>query len=421
MKPTPEDVRAWADRNLAIARERQRLIDEAPMNTSGPKWTWGKKYPANLPEFEPWPWPDVTGDPATPHGDAPLTRPEPKIVGIGCSEYGALVNTQIDIEAFLNVLGELGCKNTRIGLMNAWAWRETPEVPGSNNGLIPLNRPAYPHEPWDVTDWNPAYFQALREATDIANKAGIVPVYTFLELYSWSTRKPGPMQRFTPFHHNVNGFRWTDDEALYVMCSPGDWLWSFAGKVSEALAGTSAGIEPFNEGPEKALHARIFDAFRSQGFTGPIQCNRNEDKPSQYANMITGVEPHILDTRAYDAIAFHGRSSMKWIDHEEDEPAQRPKSFRSMFEHDYRGPKYDPAKVVFSSDGCRQPSHFAVEDTYNWAELSEVARYVTSHGSPFEHQAVTKMRWFKEGRFDLDDIRNIDGPFIRSLVEMGSR
>jgi hypothetical protein len=30
------------------------------------------------------------------------------------------------------------------------------------------------------------------------------------------------------------------------------------------------------------------------------------------------------------------------------------------------------------------------------------------------------MRWFKEGRFDLDDIRNIDGPFIRSLVEMGS-
>lgn len=353
--------------------------------------------------------------PGAPSGPSP-TRPDAVIAGVGASEYGLLTNTTIDRLGFAQALIELEMRHTRVGLMNAWSWRKHPSYAGTVDGLIPILRPAL-DAPWNLDAWNEEYFDELRALVDLLNGYGVLPVFTIWELYSWnSERKPTPVgQHLLPFQHNVNGLSWSNDEAFGTIGTQGDWLDRFIGKFSEAVAGTACGAETANESPEKAMHARIFDSLRRHGFTGPIQCNRHEDKPSQYANMISGVEAGIMDTRAYDAIAFHGRARMSDLDEHNDEPKQRPETFRKMFKHAYQGPTYDFSKIVFSSDGCRQ-SGAPIERTYDWDALAEVAAYVLSHGSVFEHQLTTKMRWFYNGRIDVADVLNIDGPFLRRIT-----
>jgi hypothetical protein len=366
-----------------------------------------------------WPWPHVPeGEAATPIVKAPaviiISRPEAVIRGVGCSEYGQLANPKVDYKAFNEAIAEEGCTHTRINLLNAWA--TGLGTPGTIDGFVPFNRRASGE--WDLFDWRGDYFERLSNIADDCNRRGIVPVFSLWELYMWSTRKGGvPPQHLQPWQNNVNGVFWSDaesDEVWGKLATPGDWFWQFAVEFEKAVRGKSVAVETANEMPEKALHARIFDAFRSAGFNGPIQCNRHEDKPSMYANMISGVEPGIMDTRDYATIAFHGRANMSYLDDVEDEPSQRPSTWRAMWDHTYAGPKYDFSKIVLSSDGCR--SYNDRVDTYDWNALTPVAVHAIEHGANYEHQATTKMRWFLEGAFRAEDVHDFDSRLLKPAV-----
>lgn len=359
-----------------------------------------------------------------PGGPSPTTRPEPVIRGVGGSEYGIFVNPAIKRQEMADGYNALGLRHTRVNAMNAWAWRQHPAYPGTIDGLVPLIRPNL-DERWDLDAWNERYFEELPIFIDEQNAAGVLPVFTLLELYSWNRhRKPTNVGQDTlPFHYNINGVEWHDSDeaerleahlpgtaALYTIARPDEWLSRFIKKFVQAASsrGGVYGIETANEMPEKPLHARIFDRCREAGFTGPIQTNRHEDEPSQYPNM--------MGDRPYDAIAFHGRARMDDLRQDNEENPDRPRTFIDMFEHNYDGPKYDFSKIVFSSDGCRRSGR-PVETTYDWDDLAEVARYVMSYGCPYEHQMTTKMQWVYEGRIDVESMLRIDGPFLRRLKE----
>jgi hypothetical protein len=336
------------------------------------------------------------------------------IRGVGCSEY-ALLCAPYDYRAFLEAIQEEGCRHTRITCWNAW---ETG-IPGTRAGYVPFKMRS--DGVFDLYDWRADYFDRLTSLSKEANRRGILPVFSVKELYTWSERKGGtPDKRLQPWQNNVNGLYWSDrdsDAVWGIIATPGDWIWSFAEKFTEATEGQgcTVAVETGNEMPEKALHARIYDAFRTAGFRGVIQINRQEDKPSMYANMIEGVEAGGGDKRAYGALSWHTKSHMGYLDEVfNGEPDDRPSTFRQMWDHSYAGPFYDPKRMVMSSDGCR--SYNDRIDTYNWDELVPVALHAIEHGAAYEHQSCTKMRVYLGGTWDPNDVHVYDSKLLRPAV-----
>jgi hypothetical protein len=341
--------------------------------------------------------------------------PVDKVIrGVGCSEYSLLCNT-IDYSSFLAAIQHFKCRHTRITCWNAWS--TGIDYPGVVNGYFPCFKNLDGR--FDMYNWNHEYFNRLRAITEEANARGILPIFSVLELYTWSVRKSGvPTQSLQPFQNNVNGIYWSDRDSDAIwgeLAQPGDWIWAFAEKFSRATDGLTCGLETGNELPEKALHARIFDAFRSAGFVGPIQTNRQEDKPSMYPNMISGVELGGVDKRDYSTISWHGKSSMAYLDEEFPENPDRPSSYRKMWDHDYDGPFYPRDKMVFSSDGCRKYNDRI--ETYDWSELVPVALQVISEGTSYEHQSCTKMRMYLGGEFNAQDVYDYDSKLLIPAID----
>ena len=334
--------------------------------------------------------------------------------GVGCSEYSLQCGV-MNPDSFLEAIEEEKCRHTRITFWNAWS--TGINVSGVIAGHIPFKMRS--DGAFDLYDWRDDYFARLETLLSNANRRGIFPVISLLELYTWSERKQGtPPKELQPFQNNINGLFWSDKHSDAVwgeIATPGDWVWAFAAKVSPLLNKYKCGIETGNELPEKALHARIYDAFRAAGFKGPIQTNRQEDKPSMLPNMISGIEPGGSDKRDYATLSWHGRASMAYLDEVFDgEPSSRPSTFRSMWDHTYDGPEYPRDRMVFSSDGCRSYNQI---DTYNWDELVPVAVDAINRGiAAYEHQSVTKMRLGLEGKFRPEDVHDYDSKLLRPAV-----
>lgn len=289
----------------------------------------------------------------------------------GMSIAGLLVSSAANIPETVRIFQDCGVQSTRINLLSA-LWPQTDTLPFSRRT----------DGQWDLTAWNPVYFDRLVEIRDRMNVAGIAVQWTNYELYSWSDRKPGPQQVGTPWRHNVNGVYWPPDDSTFQLL-PDSWSAEWFAKVQPYLGLDVNVFEIGNEFAEKALHERVEALFPEDD---QIQVNRNEDTPGQYANMKIG--------RNYDFIAFHGRKLKQVADLDLVYPREPDyKTFNEFFENC----PHDPKRIIFSSDGARQSGAAGLnpETAYDWAALREFFREVKfKRGCNIEHQSCAKLGAF---------------------------
>jgi hypothetical protein len=337
-------------------------------------------------------------------GVAQVTRPSATggIPGgsIGASDYQALGDPRVDPRAFGAALASLGVTFTRVWLIDAWA-TATGE-PGTYAGVLPASRRSDGR--WDLFDWNEAYFDRLREFASAMNRHGITPVFTLLELYSWSESKQGllwvPDQRRGLFQANVNGVRWGHPDAPTFAALPDAWLRAFACRVVDALGAATYVIELGNEMPDAPMHDRLASHLRQAcGYKGQIAVNRDRNDPDLFAEMAIG--------HRYDRLSIHGAHDLGYLDAAYAD-ASRFRTMRALYDSGI-----EMARVIVSSDGARATTD--VERAYDYAALREVATDILRRGGSYEHQLAIKLRRFRDGRYALDDLR-YDADFLRGLA-----
>ena len=346
--------------------------------------------------------PVPTPVPAPTPTPTPTPGPPPARGAIGASLYTAIPDPRLDPVEFAHRLRDAGCTHTRAWLVSAWS--VGPNGPGQVDGYMPWIRDDDGR--FDLESVSQIYLDRLRACVEAWNESGIVPTLTGWELYTWSDRKQGmlwvPDANLGPFRRNRQGLVYGDDTAFDVIGrtdGPHAFLGEFYRDVVDALRGLAYEVEIGNEMPEKPMHERLRDAWRRTGYAGQIQVSRNTDAPGQIANMAIG--------RDYDLIAFHGKKTLSYLGERfENEPIY--KTFRQLYESNTFNPKW----ITLSSDGCRKSTN--VEDAYAYDALGEVFQDALSRGFSIEHQGAWKLRSFRDGRIDLDDI-NYDLPMLRSL------
>jgi hypothetical protein len=319
---------------------------------------------------------------------------------IGASDYQSLGDPRVDPKAFGAALAGLGVTFTRVWLVDAWA-TGTGE-PGSYDGVLPATRRADGR--WDLFTWNEPYFERLRAFAAAMNGHGITPVFTLLELYSWSASKQGllwvPDQRRGLFQANVNGVRWGHPDAPTLAALPDAWLRAFACRVVDALGTAVFVIELGNEMPDAAMHDRLATHLRSAcGYDGEILVNRDSNGPDVFDEMAIG--------RRYDRLSIHGASDLGYLDARH-AGAGPNRTIRALYDSGI-----DMARIIVSSDGARATTD--VERAYDYAALREVAADVLRRGGSYEHQLAIKLRRFRDGRYTLDDLR-YDADFLRAIA-----
>jgi hypothetical protein len=250
---------------------------------------------------------------------------------------------------------------------------------------------------FDLWNVNAAYLGRLRLYVETMNAVGVLPQLCGWELYSWSNRKQGmlwvPDANLGPFRKNRQGVYYADDTAFTRIAQPSGedaFLGHFYQKIVQTLDGTVYTVELGNEMPEKALHGRLKDAWRTAGYLGSLSVNRQDDTPGQYSNMKIG------QPGGYQRIAFHGKKDLSYLDElYADEPAY--KTFRDFYAS---GP--DASRIILSSDGCRKSTN--VEDAYDYDALAAVFHDGRARGFGLEHQSCMKLRGFSENRLNLNDL-----------------
>lgn len=333
------------------------------------------------------------------------TSPDPvpgkrEFIGIGASFVSAMTDERVNLDDYFSRLNKLGIRHTRINLLDAWA-NPTGET-GTHNGFLPWVRDN--NGKFNLSKFNDAFFNRLEDCHGLTFKYNIYPVYTLLNLYIWSSRKEGllwvPDMNRSPLRFNNNDVFWKHDDTFEILP---DWvLKDFSQKILMTLGLKDYGIEIGNEMPEKEMHVRIADFLRANGFSGPLQVNRQEDTPGQYDNMINRLPGK------FDKIAFHGKSNINYLDEfDADEPIH--KTFRHFFDNG----NYDKTRIVFSTDGCRANNNLM---PYNVKELLVPMKDAIARGFMVEHQLSMKMRPFLEGRVLTSDI-DLDIPFLEKLAQ----
>jgi len=319
---------------------------------------------------------------------------------VGASDYQSLGDPRVDPPAFASALAGLGVTFTRVWLIDAWA-TGTGE-PGSYDGVLPATRHADGR--WDLFAWNAAYFERLREYARAMNARGITPIFTLLELYSWSeTKQPllwVPDQDQGLFRANVNGVRWGPPDEPTLAALPDRWLQAFSCRVITTLDGTRFAIELGNEMRDEAMHDRLVSHLRTTcGYAGEVLVNRDRSHPGLFAAMSIGGR--------YDRLSIHAAPSIAYLD-ERHPGGDRFATFRALFDSGI-----DMARIVVSSDGSRASTDVA--RAYDYDSLRGVALDILRRGGSYEHQLAIKLRRFTEGRYDLGDLR-YDAAFLRELA-----
>ncbi len=311
----------------------------------------------------------------------------------GLSYYTSLTDPRLDLPGFAARLRDAGADYTRVWLIDAWAVGQ--HGTGQYFGYVPWEEASDAR--FDLWKVSPAYLDHLRVYVETLNAVGVLPQLSGLELYSWSTRKAGmlwvPDANLGPFRKNRQGVYYADDSAFERIAQPSGedaFLGHFYRRVVETLAGTVYAIELANEMPEKPLHGRLKDLWRTAGYLGSLTVNRQDDTPGQFSNMKVG------QPGGYDRIAYHGKRDLGYLDEVYPEEPVYP-SFRAFYAS---GP--DPARIILSSDGCRKSTDVA--DAYDYDALAAVFRDALARGSSIEHQSRCKLRGFSENRIDVNDL-----------------
>jgi hypothetical protein len=318
---------------------------------------------------------------------------------LGASDYQSLGDSRVDPRTFGRALSGLGVTFTRVWLIDAWA-TGTGE-PGSYDGVLPATRRADGR--WDLFAWNEQYFERLRGFAAAMNGHGITPVFTLLELYSWSETKQGllwvPDQNRGLFRANVNGIRWGQPDSPTFTTLPDRWLREFSCRVVDTLSGTRFVIELGNEMPDAPMHDRVLAHLRTTcGYSGEVWVNREHDGPDVFPALDLG--------RRYDRWSIHGAAALSYLDEPRGEGPLR--TFRALYDSGI-----DMGRIIVSSDGARASTD--VERAYDYAALRGVAVDILQRGGSYEHQLAIKLRRFRDGRYDPADLK-YDEAFLRGLA-----
>ncbi|MBI1324427.1 hypothetical protein GC170_14755 [bacterium] len=166
----------------------------------------------------------VCGMPAAARADEPLKlHPEnghyflwngkPTILVTSGEHYGALLNLDFEFDRYFRTLQKDGLNHTRVfsgtyrELQEAFGIQANTLAPAQNRYIAPWKRsaePGYHHggNKFDLTQFDPAYFERLHALMKSAKKHGIVVEFTlFCPLYSDSEWLASPMRA----GNNVNG------------------------------------------------------------------------------------------------------------------------------------------------------------------------------------------------------------------------
>ena len=325
---------------------------------------------------------------------------------VGTSLYGGFGDPGWDLKQFLRILADNGQTLTRW-----WLMVMTPGDPW--RGLLPFHRPA-PGARWDLFQWRQEFFDTLGTMVRYANRHGIVVQLSLHELYTWYRHKqglPGISDVSTgPFRHNVNGFSWTDDDALVLevggaQAIPNKWCVEFYTRCVEAVQGTAVLWEIGNEFPERALHYRVRDTLERLGVQrNRITVSRNHDAPSQFLNMNIGTD--------FSRIVFHNWRNMAalntvWQEGESGRPDTHVKMLDFL-----SAPQRE--RIIVSSDGARVSGATTVDGTYDYPRLLQAFEYAKQRGCSIEHQSQAKMQLFLHGNYDL----KVETSFLQQLASL---
>jgi hypothetical protein len=360
---------------------------------------------------QPLPNPEVPPAPpvvVTPPAPQPVHRPPVVWPMVGLSHYLALGDPDFDWPRFLDFSKQHGVGYHRTWLIDAWA---TKDIGGLYDGFLPCRRRSDGR--FDLFDWRAAFFARLRTVTDQSNERGIVPLWTLLELYSWSTRKQHatvPDANWNLFRFNVNGISWgTPDDKTFGAPPfegeglPDHWFRSFCERVLEALGPSSYALLVGNETPEKDMHWRIETMLRDLGYQGEIVINRNEDGPGQPFNMgMVGTGGHAYDRHEFHVGTADESYTSGYLDHEhpEEAPHGRPTTLRELFS------RVDPARLIISSDG---------DGGRIVSAQTALAREVLQLGGSFERQCnLKRRRFFVDGSLQMSDL-DAEIPFLTAI------
>ena len=154
-----------------------------------------------------------------------IWRGEPTILITSGEHYGALLNLDFDYVKYFDELQSKGLNHTRTfsgayrELPSSFGITDNPLAPKPNRYVCPWirsDRPGYYDggNKFDLTKWDPAYFERLRDFMLHAQKRGVVVEFTlFCPMYRDELWKACPMNAA----NNVNGIGKCQREEVYTL------------------------------------------------------------------------------------------------------------------------------------------------------------------------------------------------------------
>ncbi|MCP5558394.1 MAG: hypothetical protein H7A55_11635 [Verrucomicrobiaceae bacterium] len=166
-------------------------------------------------------------------------RGKPAVLISSAEHYGAVLNADFDYRKYLATLAADGMNHTRT--FSGAAYLE-PEgafhiegntlAPAQGRYVCPWGRSTTPGASdggnlWDLTQWNEAYFERLRDFIATASKCGVVVEFNFFcPFYIDKDSGESKMWPLSPFHphNNVNASGPDDRTAVYTLERSGPLL-----------------------------------------------------------------------------------------------------------------------------------------------------------------------------------------------------
>lgn len=162
------------------------------------------------------------------HPDNPryfLFRGKPAILVTSGEHYGALINKAFDFETYFETLRINGLNSSRVFMgaylepQGAFQIENNTLAPSSENYIAPWLRSAEPGyaqggNKFDLTQWNPAYFERLHTLLQKASELDIIlELNLFCPMYDNSQWNISPMNA----KNNINGIGKVERNLVYTM------------------------------------------------------------------------------------------------------------------------------------------------------------------------------------------------------------
>ncbi len=348
---------------------------------------WADKHPGEVPPTFP-----VGGGGGGGVGPLPVAGQD-QIFGCWVSSLGtSRIENAHAAEFFYRVASE-GCNGTEFWML---PWLDDDDVFKS---VAPWQKTSDGR--YDLNKINEEYWDMKLETIYQAHKNGLTVQLCFMDLYAWAASKQGllwvPNRDRNPVRNNINGVRWGDPDddwtygyPLNPEMLPDSVLRALIEETCRRAPTTGIYFRTANESPEKPMHQRIADYIRSCRSDAFVICNRQNNNPGQYRNMVKNG--------GLDGIEFHGFETVDYINTVV--PGDVPNNYPDAWA------EAEPRRVFMSTDGCRNGNTTQVGNSYDYDSLGEVLIDHKKRGFNYSHQSDRKMCKFIEGQWSWNNWEN---------------